>query len=109
MSADLIEVIESLRTDLSKLNKQHHNVDEVTFKVSSIEVELNVAVTRSGDGRGEIKWTVLPAILSVQAVASAKAEIEQSHKIKLTLNPQNIGNIAAVREPPAPLPEEVGK
>ncbi|MGB0733442.1 MAG: trypco2 family protein [Pontibacterium sp.] len=84
---ELVDLINSLRTQMTNLNKQVQEGDvDVAFEVENLEVELCVKSTKSVEAGGKSKvrfWVV-----DGEASAKAAGASESTQKIKLSLKPK---------------------
>jgi Trypsin-co-occurring domain 2 len=76
----LSDAIENLRQEL-KLAQRRGEGEHLQFKVSSIEVELEVVAESDAGGSGKINWMVFSGGIDI------KEKDVHKHKLKLNLQP----------------------
>ncbi|QSB03105.1 hypothetical protein JWZ98_09330 [Methylomonas sp. EFPC1] len=88
---NLAEVIQELRQSLVTAS-MHGEAETIRFNVNSVEVELQMVVEKSVGGKagGKFNFWVLGGI---DAEASASYKNAVTHKIKLSLEPEDAKNL----------------
>lgn len=76
----LAQTIEDLRSELLKALKEGES-QPLHFRLKPIELELQLAITTSGGGKGGVKFWV------VELGANAEIKRQATHKLKLVLEP----------------------
>lgn len=84
MALDLAEVIAELRTELADAIDKGRN-EALRFEVGPVELELTVAVEKSGTTGGKVKFWV------VEAGVDGKIASTSTQKVKVTLTPRQSG------------------
>ena len=78
----LSEMIETLREELEEAQKKAKKSD-LKFVTESVELELSVAVSKTGTGKGGIKFWV------IEAGGEYERTKETTHKFTLKLKPKS--------------------
>jgi hypothetical protein len=93
----LAEVIEDLRSSLMKALKEGEG-QPLHFRLQPIELELQLGITKSGEGKGSVRFWVL------ELGANAQMKAESTHRLKLILEPVGpsgepyaVGSLGAIR------------
>jgi len=89
----LADAIQELRSELFTAFQEGQD-QRLKFEVSSIELELNVVVTREGSGSAKASFKLLG--IGVEANAGGKLSDAVTQKIKLSLTPKIDGKNAEV-------------
>jgi hypothetical protein len=87
----LTEMIQSLKEELLEAQIQGKE-SKLQFALDSVEVELSVAVTKTGTGKGGIKFWVL------EAGGEYQKEDSVTHKFTVVLKPGPTGDIVVSTE-----------
>lgn len=79
----LAEMIQSLRAELLRATYEGKD-SPLRFKLDKIELEVNISVSRSTKGDGEIRFSVI-------SIGGSKATTKESiHVFKLTMTPESL-------------------
>lgn len=80
---DLTQVVRALRTQLNDAVKEGDD-QEIRFEATAIELELNIGVKKSVEGKGGVRFWVL------ELGGGSSYSSESVQKVKLTLQPLTV-------------------
>ncbi|MCC0095277.1 MULTISPECIES: trypco2 family protein [Streptomyces] len=89
MNIELADLLTSLRSEINRARVDAAGQD-VRFKINSIDLELQVAVEKTGEGNAGVRFWVV----SLGGKATAKSA--ETHTVKIALGAQTAGGDAVL-------------